>query len=413
MRGVSRRWRLGRNDSLTRLTPRLRGRAWFEPNARNVHTQQLPTFKVERFWGWDACEKSLSSSECEPFTMQQLLSLASEEELEHWNGLNLGYSNQSGAPLLRDLVAKRYVSDVSSSDITICAPQEGIYITLLALLEAQDTCVVTTPCYQSLKSIPASIGCNVVEWKARRNTADSCWEFIVDELEDLIAVQPDIKLVVANFPNNPTGALPTAAEMDRITSLCRKHNIWLFVDEMYRGLEHDASDRLAAACESYEKGISLGGLSKTFGLPGLRIGWIATRHHELTSRIRELKDYTTICASSPSEALAIIALGHSTTLESRCKDIVLSGVDTVRAFVEDAHPEVLSWLRPKGGTFSLVELQAHSLLPASTYCDKIIREHKLMLLPGSLFDLPDSSVRICYGHQDIQQRLEQWSTLLP
>ena len=110
-----------------------------------------------------------------------------------------------------------------------------------------------------------------------------------------------LQAVIVNFPHNPTGALLSQAQWKELVACCENQDAHLFSDEMYRGLEHDASAQLPASVDSYQRGISLCGMSKAFSMPGLRIGWVATHDTELLQRILQLKDYTTICSSAPSE----------------------------------------------------------------------------------------------------------------
>mmetsp|Transcript_14488 Transcript_14488/g.16792 ORF Transcript_14488/g.16792 Transcript_14488/m.16792 type:complete len:297 (+) Transcript_14488:205-1095(+) len=255
---------------------------------RNLHGP-LPEFKVERFYGWDACERSLSSSECEPVTLKHLLDLAksSPEYLLLWEEMSLGYSVQAGHPLLRSKVATRYI-DITPEDVGIFAPQEGIYLSMLALVKAGDSCIVSTPCYQSLHSVAEALGTKVIKWNVKKGT--DRWFFDLEELERYFQSHSPT-LLVLNVPHNPTGAMMSQHDLDYVVGLCRKHNTWLFVDEMYRGLEDIGVPRLENACDVYpEKGISLGGLSKSFGLPGLRIGWIVSHNQHFISKILSLKD---------------------------------------------------------------------------------------------------------------------------
>ena len=376
---------------------------------RYVHTRPLPAFKVERFWGWDSAKESLSSSECEPMVVQDLLQYCSEEELQAWKNLSLGYSMQSGDPELRALIGSHFFNTITAEEVTVVAPQEGIYLAMLALLSSNDGIIATTPCYQSLFSVAWSIGCNVIDWSARRNTAAQRWEFCVDELEALLEKHPRVKLLVVQFPNNPTGALPAVEEVERILDLCRRKGVWIFHDEMYRGLEHGLSQPpLPAMADMYpEKGISLGGLSKSFGLPGLRVGWLASHDKGFTSRVRELKDYTTICTASPSEFFAKVAIGNAGAIQAEKKQVVHCGLKELAAFV-DRFADGLEWIPPQGGTFSVVTLTGLSNKSAGEYADELIHSHGLMLLPCSLFGLDNKSVRLCYGTKGVAERLEKW-----
>ena len=127
--------------------------------------------------------------------------------------------------------------------------------------------------------------------------------------------------------------------------MLRERGAVLFSDEVYQGLEHDKADRLPAACDLYEQAVSLGTVSKSYGLPGLRIGWVACRDPALLERLRELKLYTTICSSAPSELLVALALRHSERLIGEARERVLANLPLVSEFI-DRHGALLDWVEP-------------------------------------------------------------------
>ena len=234
-------------------------------------------------------------------------------------------------------------------------------------------------------------------------------------LESLL--RPTTKLVVLNAPHNPTGAVPSHDEFARIVRACRASGCHLLVDEMYRGLEHEGMGAtLPAACDAYpERGVSLCGLSKTVGLPGLRLGWLASRDEALMARVAQLKDYTTICPPSPSEVLGFIALRARSALLARSRATVAEGLEAARAMV-GRHEEQLAWAEPRGGTFAFVKLRGRA--GSEAYCDALRARANLMLMPGALFDLdaePEERgdaaqrVRLTFGRAGTAPLLERWS----
>jgi aspartate/methionine/tyrosine aminotransferase len=168
-------------------------------------------------------------------------------------------------------------------------PEEGIFVAMNAILEPGDNVICTFPGYQSLYQIAESIGCTVTKWMPQEEKG---WEFDVDFLRH--SITPQTKLIVVNFPHNPTGYIPSKEQYNEIINIAKEHGVYLFSDEMYRFLEYDPADRLPSAAEKYEKAISLFGMSNTFGMAGVRTGWVITRDANLYEKMAALKDYTTI-----------------------------------------------------------------------------------------------------------------------
>jgi aspartate/methionine/tyrosine aminotransferase len=211
------------------------------------------------------------------------------------------------------------------------------------------------------------------------------------------------KLVIVNFPHNPTGYLPTAEEWQALIRWVERSGAWLFSDEMYRGLEYDPSQRLTPACDLYERAITLGGLSKTYGLPGLRTGWLALQDSGLRARIEGWKDYTTICASAPSETLAQIALRVGEQLATRNRDIILNNLSQARRFFA-RHDGVFRWNQPQAGSVALAGLRQDQ---ATEFCQRLVTEQGVLLLPATGLGLGEGHVRFGLGRRSFPQALEQ------
>ena len=373
-------------------------------------SRPLRPFLVERYPGWTAPRVlSLSSSECEPLQMRELLELADDDARERWESLSLGYvEHNQGSQFLRDEIACQY-DRVGPDQVNIVAPQEGIYLAMRALLSPGDHVVVTSPCYQSLFEVALHIGCEVSHWEPRGFGDGGPW-FDPADLEALL--RPGTRLVVANLPHNPTGALPSEAEAAAIVGACERAGAHFFVDEMYRGLEHDGRAPLAAACDASPRGVTLGGVSKAHGLPGLRIGWLASQDAGFNATVARLKDYTTICPAAPSEVLATIALRSQPTIVGANRVRLARGRDALRAVVA-RQAEHLEWDEPGGGSggagggpFAFVRLADGG--SAAGYCDDLLERTGLMLLPSTLFGFGDERVRVTFGHDAKLERLALW-----
>ena len=225
--------------------------------------------------------------------------------------------------------------------VTSCA-EEGIFLLYHAFLRPGDHAIVETPCYESALQLARSTGAEVSQWRRRYEDG---WAHDLDALAGLI--RPATRLIYLNQPHNPTGTLMARPVFEHVIGLARAHGLVVFSDEVYRELEHDPAGRLPAACDEYERAVSLGSISKSYGLPGLRIGWIATRDAALRDAVSMLKDYTTICASAPSEFLTALALRNRRVLLDRNLAIVRRNLPLLDGFFE-RHADTFDWVQADG-----------------------------------------------------------------
>ncbi|MGE5581202.1 MAG: aminotransferase class I/II-fold pyridoxal phosphate-dependent enzyme [Bacillota bacterium] len=367
---------------------------------------QPADFKLERYFAKYEFEVEclLSASDCESFPLEELLELADQDGEKLWRELKLGYTESKGNPLLRAEIAKLY-HGISPEDLLVLAPEEGIFIALNSLLKPGLEVIATFPAYQSLLELPKALGCSVVKWDLEFN--GSKWEINIDWLERNLTEKTAALLI--NFPHNPTGFLPSKTELDRILHLAKEHDLYVFSDEMYWLSEYDPGGRLPSVADTYEKGISLFGLSKTFGLPGLRIGWLATRDRDLLRRIAGFKDYTTICNSAPSEVLAFIALRAGELIIERNLEIIRNNIKLAGDFFEK-HRDLFGWAPPKAGSVAFPELKAD--VPVEKFCAEVVKEKSLMILPGTVFDFPGNHFRLGLGRRNFSSGLNRLTEYL-
>ena len=212
-----------------------------------------------------------------------------------------------------------------------------------------------------------------------------------------------------NAPNNPTGWMPDAADFAEIARIAEDAGAVFVSDEVYRLLEADPADRLPAGAELSDRAVSVGVMSKAFGLAGLRIGWIATRDRDLLARAAARKDWTTICSSAPSEVLAIIALRARESLLSRARAIV-DGNRALAAGFAAAHAEDLEWTPPRGGTTAFPRLLRHP--DAEAFALALARDHDALVLPGSAFGAHPDRFRLGLGRRDLAGGLDRLSAAL-
>ena len=364
----------------------------------------ISPFKLERYYSQHefTTKYLLCPSDCESYSIAELLSMDTDS-IDDFVNLKLGYTETTGSPLLRREIALLY-KNIQPKEILIhSGAQEAIFLFLQAFLEAGDHVIVQTPCYQSFVSVPQQIGCSISEWEIRDQ---SDWIMDLDELERLI--QKNTRLICINSPNNPTGFHFTNEEFYRLVSIARENNIVIFSDEVYRFIEYDESALLPAVCEIYENGISLGVMSKSFGLAGVRIGWLATSRHDILHNISILKEYTSICNSAPSEYLSVVALKNKKRLLERNLRIVKKNLLLAESFFSE-YPELLGWVKPKAGPVTFVRLLVSS--DSEKFANKLLTHQNVLILPGEIFERP-GFFRIGFGRKNFAHCLDKFSIFL-
>jgi aspartate/methionine/tyrosine aminotransferase len=361
---------------------------------------RIPTFELERYFA--AHEFSvrylLSASDCEALRLSEVLDLADPEMLQLWEDLSLGYTESQGHPLLRREVAGLYRS-VHPNEVLVAAPEEAIFIAMNSLLSHDDHVVVIAPAYQSLHEVASSLGCRVTRWPIELH--GSSWRLDSNRLVDLCT--PDTRLIVLNFPHNPTGYLPEPEVLNEIVRIAAQREVPIFSDEMYRLLELDERSRLPSLIDVYDRSIVLSGLSKTFALPGLRIGWLVTKDRRLLDRCAGFKDYTTICSSAPSEILAITALRAAGQIVERNLRIISGNLELIEG-VCARHPGMFQWIPPLAGSVAFPRLLGN--LPVRAFCEDLLRRG-VMIVPGDIFGWAGNHFRVGLGRASLPQALEQ------
>lgn len=342
--------------------------------------------------------------------MSELLKMASASQRELWDSLGFGYTESAGLPELREAIASLYPGVASENVIASLAPEEGIYLACRAALAgspAHARVVATWPGYQSLTEVCRSSGAEVVRWNVRES-AETGFHFDVADLEKLLAEGPT-HIVVVNFPHNPTGALPTRDEWARIVKLVDDSGALLFSDEMYRLLEDD-TDRLPSACELSKRAASLSGLSKAYGMPGLRMGWLVSHNQEFMGNVAQYRDYLSICGPAPCEILALIALSNAATITEQHRKRIKFNKAAVQKLMNatQSGPVRFLWRPSKGGPAGLLRIEGSDATP---YCHKLT-ESGVLLLPSSCFEYGEAHIRIGFGRENCVENLKVWAKTL-
>ena len=365
---------------------------------------KIAPFRIEQYFALHefTAPHLLSSSDAQTVSIADILALEPDAAAQLLSQ-QLGYTQSAGAPELRAAISAIYQTTAADDIMVVSAAEEGIFAAYHALLQPGDHVVVETPCYESALQLARSTGANVTEW---RRSANEHWAHDLAALER--AVQPNTRLIYINTPHNPTGLMMPREVLNRVIELCAARNAWLFCDEVYRELEHDPATRLPAAVDLYERAISLGSMSKTYGLPGLRLGWLASHDREALMKIVNFKHYTTICSSAPSELLSALALRHRHVFADRDRAIVLANLACIDAFLI-RHANRLSWVRPTAGTIGF--MQVANVNDTAAFCEQLIADAGVLLLPGAVYDEP-AHFRIGFGRTSMPESLRHFEAWL-
>ena len=361
---------------------------------------QLKDFAIERYFAkYEFSAKyMLSSSDCDGFSMAEVLSLASEAENNDWLNLKLGYTETRGSIPLRKAIQKHY-QNIELDEIIVTSPGEANFVLMNVILSKGDEVVCMAPMYQSLYQIAKDIGCTLKLWKPTESNGD--WTYSMSDFENLVS--KNTRLVIVNFPHNPTGFSPNLEQYDRLIKVCRNNDVYVFSDEMYRFLDHRPGPCLPSMSDLYEKSISLWGTSKTFGLAGLRIGWLTSKDKMILQKIENFKDYLSICSSAPSEILATIALNNLDYFLKRNLDKIAKNILLFSKF-QHKHPSLFDFSPPLTSSTAFIKL--HLDETAENFAQKLVEETGIMLLPSEAFEYGDQHARIGFGRENFPEVLD-------
>jgi aspartate/methionine/tyrosine aminotransferase len=355
---------------------------------------KVETFALERWMStWEMkVEFDIAESGIYPMTTREIIELLppgqQADALAEVLDLRLGYTEARGTEALRAIIASTY-QDTSADEILVTTGAiEANYLLFNTLLDAGDHIVTIYPAYQQLYAVAQAIGCDVSLWKLR---AENQFRYDLDELERLVT--PRTKLIVVNTPHNPTGAMLSAQDLRRVYDLAESVGAWLLCDEAYRWLDLPGGDPMAPPIRDYgSRGISVGTLSKPFGLPGLRIGWIAGPE-AIVRACWAARDYISLSPGKLNDKLAQIALANRDRIIERNHQIVEANMAEANAwFAENA--DLVSWTPPRAGLLALLKYSLE--VPSKDLSDRLAGEYSVMLAPGSAFGF-EGHLRIGVG----------------
>lgn len=366
---------------------------------------QIKEFKLERYFAKYEFQAPylLCASDCESITIKELLQLDTTATSNYLD-LKLGYTESLGHPELRQSIANLYTGITANQILVFSGAEEAIFTFMNVVFKPGDHLIVQFPAYQSLYELARAQGLEVTFWSMQE---EQHWDLDLEFLKQHL--QPTTRAIILNNPHSPTGSLLSQKKFRQIIEIAEQHEITVFSDEVYRLLEFNPQDRLPALCELSQTGISLGVMSKAFGLPGLRIGWIATQNQEIYNKSASFKDYTTICASGPSEYLATIALQHKETILERNKQIINKNMKLLDTFFQK-YAHLLAWNRPKAGSIAFPRILTNQHI--DEFCKDLLDKKGVLLLPGTIFDYDTKYFRIGFGRQNMPVALEKFGEYL-
>ena len=352
-------------------------------------------FRMER---WQSTHEhrvryNLSESGVHPLTVGQLLALA-ESDLSV-DDVRLGYGQSNGSDQLRSLIAARYPGASDASVLVTVGGAEANFSCFWHLMEAGGKAAMVVPTYGQVPGLVDSFG-GVVAPVSLVETEG--WQPDLDALAR--ALEDGARFVLVTNPNNPTGAALSAESMDRIVELTDQHGAWILADEVYQGAEIGEA-RTPSFWGRHERVLVTNSLSKAYGLPGLRIGWIVGPPGTIAD-LWGRTDYTTICPAALSDALARVALEPATRarIRERTRGIVRQNL----ALVED-------WMHAQEGRFHYRPPDAGAIcyarydagIGSAAFAEKLRAEKSVLVVPGDHFGL-DRSIRIGFGNPAAELR---------
>ncbi len=369
---------------------------------------KIDTFKVERWMNdyEDDAVYNLGETCIDSLTVGELLELAGEDPDSYLTGLKdtrLTYGHIFGSPELVNGVAGLY-RDLKGENVI---PTHGAIganeMVISAMIESTDNMVCVLPTYQQHYSIPKAIGAEVRILKLR---PENDYLPDLDELRSL--VDENTKMITINNPNNPTGSWIPTPTLKAISDIAARVGAYVLSDEVYRGISEDGS-YMDSIVDIYDRGISVGSMSKIFSLAGLRLGWIASKDKDVLHLCLERRDYDTISCGMIDDKLASLALAHKEKIFERNRAILEKNRRILDEWVNRT-PQV-HYLRPVAGTTALVYYDLD--MPSYELCKRLIREKGLLFTPGAAFEM-EGAVRIGYAFDSklLKEGLDKFTEFL-
>lgn len=351
---------------------------------------EFQPFEMERFMSKfeQEVDYNLSESGVHPMLLKELLADA-PEYVDLLMKTDLNYPHVNGTPELRENIAALYKGATPDHVLVTVGAIEANYIATRTLLSAGDEIVIMLPNYMQIWGIAKNHGLRIRTFHLRE---DKAWAPDLDELNQ--AVTPATKLIAVCNPDNPTGYAFSEAEMDAIVAAAGRAGAWILADEVYSGAERLSEGQTPSFFGRYDKVLAMGSMSKAYGLPGLRIGWVVGPPDTLDD-IWARHEYTTISATMLSNKLAAIALSPEVRprIIERTRDYIRKGYPVLQQWME-SHKETFSFTPPRAAaiTFARYHLEINS----TEFTERLRKEKSVLIVPGDHFGM-DHFVRISFG----------------
>lgn len=362
---------------------------------------KLPRFGVEEWLNVHEKEAiyDMAGVSIDALTLQELFDLAGLSQEEFYQELltkKLNYGWIEGSPEFKRAVSNLYHLVAESQILQTNGATGANMLVLYGLIEPKDHVISIYPTYQQLYDIPKSLGAEVDLWQVKE---ENNWLSDLDELRQLI--RPNTKMICINNANNPTGAVMDDEYLQELVAIAKSCGAYILADEVYRSF---TTKKVSSIIDLYDKGISVNGLSKTFSLPGIRVGWVAACD-EVIDILRDYRDYTMICAGVFDDMVASLALEHKEAILARNRHIIRENLAILDQWI--ALESKASYIRPAEVPTSFVKLDVN--VPIETFCLTLLQKYGVLLVPGNRFDR-EGYIRLGYSCQ--QETLKRGLQLL-
>lgn len=366
---------------------------------------RIDTFKIEEWMNryCPSAKYDLTTTCIEPLSLRELMTLSNIAKPLEIFDTKLTYGDIHGSVRLKSAIKSLY-NNIDLDNITVTHGAIGANeLIFKSLLEHYDEVLAVVPTYQQHYSIPKSLGCNVKLMYLRE---ENKWLPHLGELEKSITNRT--KLLCLNNPNNPTGAVIPDEMLNEIVNIAKSHNMWILSDEVYRGLNLYGNPYSISIADIYEKGISVGSMSKTYSLPGLRVGWVCARK-DLINEINKQREYNTISVSILDDYYSSIALENREQISKRNFKIMNDGLNVLKNWLNE---EIyIKANLPHGGTTALLRYKKD--VPSKILCRNLQGKTGVALLPGETMEM-EGTVRIgfCTEKHVLETGLKEFSKYL-